>query len=89
MKVNVKIGRPDVYVGDVISFNGKPCMVVCLVRGPIKYGVVSLDGEEGGTLLTTFEGLSDIDGDSRTERVLISRADVVISKKEGAEECPF
>ena len=84
MEVNVKIGRPDVYVGDVISFNRKPCMVVYLGSYPDKYGVVSLDGEEGGTLLATFEVLANIDGDSRTESVLIGKYDVVITKKEGA-----
>lgn len=81
MEVNVKIGRPDVHVGDVISFNRKPCMVVYLGGC---YGIVSLDGEEGGTLLITFKGLTDINGDSRTESVLIDKYDVVITKKEGA-----
>lgn len=89
MEVNVKIERPAVYVGDVISFNRKPCMVVYLGGCSDEYGVVSLDGEEGGTLLTTFKGITDIDGDSRTESVLIEQCDVVITKKEGAGVCLF
>lgn len=85
MKVNVKIGKPDVFVGDIINFNKKPCMVVHLGGSPDKYGVVSLDGVEGGCLLATFGGLYDIDVDSRTESVLINWHEVVISKKRGAE----
>lgn len=85
MKVNVKIGKPDVYVGDVINFNKKPCMVVYLGSNLDKYGVASLDGAEGGRLLAIFESLHDIDKDSRTESVLISRDEVIISKKGDAE----
>lgn len=89
MKVNVSLKRPDVYVGDIIQFDKKPCMVVLLEMHPGNYGVISLDGVEGGKLLATFEGLSNIDKDSRTGCVLISKSNVVISRKEVAEECPF
>lgn len=84
MEVVYEKNKTDVYVGDIILFNRKPCMIVYLGSYPDRYGVVSLDGEEGGTLLATFEVLANIDRDSRTESVLIGKYDVVITKKEGA-----
>lgn len=84
MEVVYEKEQKDVFVGDIILFNGRPCMVVYLGGFVDKYGVVSLAGEEGGVLLATFGGLCDIDVDSMTERVLIVRNNVVITKKEGA-----
>lgn len=84
MEVVYEKEQKNVYVGDIILFNGRPCMVVYLGSHVDKYGVVSLDGGEGGVLLATFEGLCDIDVDSGTESVLIDKYDVVITKKEGA-----
>lgn len=89
MEVVYEKEQKDVYVGDIILFNRRPCMVVYLGSHMDKYGVVSLDGGEGGVLLATFDGLCDIDGDSRTESVLIEQYDVVITKKEGAGVCLF
>lgn len=84
MEVVYEKNKADVYVGDIILFNRRPCMVVYLGSYSDKYGVVSLDGEEGGVLLATFNELCDIDVDSGTESVLIDKYDVVITKKEGA-----
>lgn len=84
MEVVYEKNKADVHVGDIILFNRRPCMVVYLGSHVDKYGVVSLDGGEGGVLLATFEGLCDIDVDSGTESVLIDKYDVVITKKEGA-----
>lgn len=84
MEVVYEKNKTDVYVGDIILFNRRPCMVVYLGGHVDKYGVVSLDGGEGGVLLATFDGLCDIEVDSGIESVLIDKYDVVITKKEGA-----
>lgn len=96
MKVAVKPKRNDVYVGDIILFDKKPCMVIDMGDMVIdvgedsdNYGILSLDEVNGGDVLEIFKTLHGIDNDSRTNGVLISRNDVVITKKEGAEVCPF
>lgn len=89
MEVVYEKEQKNVYVGDIILFNGRPCMVVYLGGFVDKYGIVSLAGEGGGVLLATFDGLYDIDVDSMTESVLIVRKDVVITKKGGAGVCQF
>lgn len=89
MKVAVKPKRNDVYVGDVILFDKKPCMVIDMGEDSDNYGILSLDEVNGGDVIEIFEGLHQIDVDSRTNGVLIPRIDVVITKKEGVAECPF
>lgn len=89
MKVNISLKKPDVYVGDIVIFNKIPCMVIDMGEDSDEYGMLSLDECGGGEVIETFNLLSEIDMDSRTERVLIKKSDIVISKKGGAEECPF
>ena len=90
MKVTVSSKRPDVYVGDIILFNNMPCMVIDMGEYSDEYGILSLDEVGGGEVIARFGGLSAIDMDSRTGKVLIERKDIIISsKEEGVAECPF
>ena len=89
MKVEIRESKPDVYLGDIIQFDGKPCMVIYIWQCPNAYGILSLAESNGGSVIETFKTLTEIDSDSRTERVLIRNSNVSITSKGGAEECPF
>lgn len=80
--------KVDCYIGDIIEFKGIPCMVVNLGSESEGYGVLALQGADEGTVIAEFEGLHNIDIDSRTTELLIKRAKVIISE-EGDSECPF
>lgn len=89
MKVAVNMKKLDVYVGDVIQFDGQPCMVIDMGKESDNYGILSLAEHGGGDVIELFSTLHSIDLDSRTELLLIPRDNIIITKKEGVEQCQF
>lgn len=89
MRVELQAQKTDVFVGDMIIFDKKPCMVIEINKCPNEYGVLSLDENTGGEVIAKFTTLSSIDYNQRTERIIIKNSDIVISKKGSVDECPL
>lgn len=82
-EINMRVIRDnrtevDCYVGDIIKFNGYPCMVIDMGEDSEHYGVLALEGADEGSVVATFEALHHIDKDERTTSLWIGKSDVVI-----------
>ncbi|MDK0636862.1 hypothetical protein P5F55_13785 [Clostridium perfringens] len=84
MRVSRKPKNRFCGVGDVVSYNHNPYMVVerkKIIEGnsTVEYLLVGLEGESGGKVGKVFETLFEID--AHIEEVLISKGDVVICRE--------
>ena len=79
----------DSYVGDIILFDGIPCMVVDLGKESDFYGVLAVEGYHAGEIIERFEGLHEIDLDGRATELLIKNDSIIITKEEGERLCQY
>ena len=78
----------DVFVTDIVEYKRKAHMVIASSCG-FEYFLLCLEGESAGKISKKYRTLSEIDSDEQVTELLIHREDVVISKREGVERCPF
>lgn len=79
MKVDDRLSKTDVLVGDIIRFKDVPCMVIDLGTFSDYFGILALEGSDAGTVIAQHGGLHEIDDDIRTQTLLLKKKDILIT----------